>query len=62
MAMKSAWLRGAERVIGVDLEPYRLEMAHKAVGVEWVNINDDDPVEKIREMTKGREPMCASTP
>ncbi|CAN5854991.1 zinc-dependent alcohol dehydrogenase [soil metagenome] len=54
MAMKSAWLRGAERVIGVDLEPYRLEMAHKAVGVEWVNINDDDPVEKIREMTKGR--------
>lgn len=54
MAMKSAWLRGAERVIGVDLEPYRLEMAHKAVGVEWININDDDPVEKIREMTKGR--------
>jgi S-(hydroxymethyl)glutathione dehydrogenase / alcohol dehydrogenase len=54
MAMKCAWLRGAERVIGVDLEPYRLEMAHKTVGVEWVNINDDDPVEKIREMTHGR--------
>ena len=30
MAMKSAWLRGARRVIGVDVEPYRLEMARKA--------------------------------
>ena len=29
MAMKSAWLRGAKRVIGVDVEPYRLEMAHR---------------------------------
>jgi S-(hydroxymethyl)glutathione dehydrogenase / alcohol dehydrogenase len=54
MAMKSAWLRGAGRVIGVDLEPYRLEMAHKAVGVEWININDDDPIEMIRDMTEGR--------
>lgn len=54
MAMKSAWLRGAGRVIGIDLQPYRLEMAHKVAGVEWININDTDPVEAIREMTNGR--------
>ena len=54
MAMKSAWLRGAGRVIGVDLQPYRLQMAHEAVGVEWINLNDNDPVEVIREMTQGR--------
>ena len=26
MAQKIAWLRGAKRVIGVDIQPYRLEM------------------------------------
>ena len=27
MAMKCAWLRGAKRVIGIDIEPYRLTTA-----------------------------------
>src|SRR5687768_17588678 len=30
MAMKSAWLRGAKRVIGLDIQQYRLDMAKKA--------------------------------
>ena len=54
MSMKSAWLRGAKRVIGVDVEPYRLEMARKASKAEIVNAHETDPVEYIREATEGR--------
>jgi alcohol dehydrogenase len=53
MAMKSAWLRGAKRVIGIDIQPYRLEMARKAANVETINAKEVDAVEVIREMTKG---------
>ena len=53
-SMKSAWLRGAKRVIGIDVEPYRLEMARKASGAEVVNANEVDPVEYIRSITEGR--------
>ncbi len=54
MAQKSAWLRGAQRVIGVDVEPYRLEMAAKAGKAETVNANETDAVEAIRQKTEGR--------
>jgi alcohol dehydrogenase len=53
MAMKSAWLRGAGRVIGIDIEPYRLEMAKKAAKVETINARENDAVEIIRSMTNG---------
>ena len=54
MAMKSAWLRGAKRVIGVDIEPYRLEMARRTTNAEVVDANETDPIEFIREATEGR--------
>ncbi len=54
MAQKSAWLRGAGRVIGVDLQDYRLEAARKTANAETINLNDQDPVEAIRDMTDGR--------
>jgi S-(hydroxymethyl)glutathione dehydrogenase / alcohol dehydrogenase len=54
MAQKIAWLRGAERVIGLDLQPYRLEMARKTAKSETINAGDADAVEKIRAMTNGR--------
>ncbi len=54
MACKSAWLRGAKRVIGVDIEPYRLEMARRTANCEVVNSNEIDPVEYIRDATEGR--------
>jgi S-(hydroxymethyl)glutathione dehydrogenase/alcohol dehydrogenase len=54
MAMKSAWLRGAARVIGVDIEPYRLAMARKASGAEIVNAKETDPIEYIRGITENR--------
>ena len=53
-SMKSAWLRGASRVIGIDVEPYRLEMARKASGAEVINANETDPVEYLRSITDGR--------
>ncbi len=53
MAMKSAWLRGAGRVIGVDIQPYRLEMARKSANVETINSAEVDAVDAIRAMTGG---------
>jgi threonine dehydrogenase-like Zn-dependent dehydrogenase len=45
---------GAERVIGVDLVPERLEMARRH-GIETVDMSQvDDVAEKIIEMTGGR--------
>jgi threonine dehydrogenase-like Zn-dependent dehydrogenase len=54
MAMKSAWLRGAGRVIGVDLQDYRLEIARNTAKAETINLKDEDPVEAIRALTDGR--------
>ncbi len=54
MAQKCAWVRGAKRVIGVDIEPYRLAMAQKAARSETVNAAETDPIEAIRSMTEGR--------
>lgn len=53
MAAKSAWLKGAGRVIIVDIQDYRLAMAKRAANVETINYNDGDAVEKIRQMTGG---------
>ena len=54
MAQKIAWLRGAKRVIGVDIQPYRLEMAKRAAHSETLNAADGNAVEAIRDMTSGR--------
>ncbi len=56
MCSRIARHRGAERVIGVDLLPERLEMARRH-GVEVLNLQEhDDIVEAIKEMTEGRGP------
>lgn len=54
MAQKSAWLRGAKRVIGVDIQDYRLATARRAAKSETINADTTDPVEAIRDMTDGR--------
>ena len=54
MAQKIAWLRGAGRVIGVDRLPYRLEMAKRAANSETINFEEDNAIERIRDMTQGR--------
>jgi threonine dehydrogenase-like Zn-dependent dehydrogenase len=55
MAQKSAWLKGAKRVIGLDTRQYRLDMAKKAAGSETILVkNHKDAVAQVRDMTEGR--------
>lgn len=54
MAAKSAWLRGASKVIIVDIQEYRLEMAVKACNAIGINSSKGDCIEQIRAMTGGR--------
>lgn len=56
MAAKSAWLRGAERVIIVDTLPYRLAKAKQTAGCDTILWEKDakEVVEQIRSLTNGR--------
>ena len=53
-AIRSAYLLGAERVIAIDSVPERLAMA-EAGGAEVIR-DDEDVVERLKEMTAGRGP------
>jgi len=56
-AIMSAYLLGAERVIGIDRFDYRLDMARERCGAETVNYENVDSVsETLIEMTAGRGP------
>jgi len=54
MAQKAAWIKGAKRVIGIDVLDYRLEVARKSAGSETLNFDKVNVVEILREMTDGR--------
>ncbi len=54
MAQKVAWLKGAKRVIGIDIQPYRLETARRTANAETLNATETDVVQAIREVTGGR--------
>lgn len=54
MAQKAAWLKGAGRVIGVDILDYRLEIARRTAKSETINLKNENAIEAIREMTGGR--------
>jgi S-(hydroxymethyl)glutathione dehydrogenase / alcohol dehydrogenase len=54
MAQKAAWLRGAKRVIGVDIQEYRLNAARETARSEAINAQEVDPVQAIRDLTEGR--------
>jgi threonine dehydrogenase-like Zn-dependent dehydrogenase len=57
MAMQSAYLMGAERVIAIDRFPERLQMARNQVGAETINYTEVDSVlDVLRDMTGGRGP------
>ena len=53
MAIKSAFMLGARRVIAIDTVPERLQMARES-GAETLDFMDEDIYEKIRDMTDGR--------
>jgi len=57
MAMQSAFLMGAGRVIGIDRFPERLRMAKEKVGADTIDYTEaDGVVETLKEMTGGRGP------
>jgi threonine dehydrogenase-like Zn-dependent dehydrogenase len=55
-AMVSAYLLGAERVIGIDRFPERLRLAEHGAGAEVINYERVDVRDALNEMTGGRGP------
>ena len=55
-AMASAFLLGAERVIGIDRFPERLRMAREKVGAQPLNYEEVDVRDALQEITGGRGP------
>jgi threonine dehydrogenase-like Zn-dependent dehydrogenase len=56
LAIQSALLLGAGRVIAIDRLPYRLRMAREHCGAETLNYEEVDVYETLRERTGGRGP------
>jgi S-(hydroxymethyl)glutathione dehydrogenase/alcohol dehydrogenase len=54
MAQKVAWLKGASKVIALDVQDYRLEMSRRVNSTITINAKDEHAIEKIRELTNGR--------
>ncbi len=52
-AIEGAYVSGAGRIIAVDTNPSKLQLAAKLGATDLVNPNDGDPVERIMEMTGG---------
>ncbi len=52
-AINGARVAGANRIIAVDTNPAKLQLATKLGATDLVNVNDGDPVEQVMEMTKG---------
>ena len=55
MAIRSAVLLGAKRVVAIDRLPERLSMA-RAGGAETLNFAEDNIVERLNDMTDGKGP------
>jgi threonine dehydrogenase-like Zn-dependent dehydrogenase len=56
LAIKSASMLGAERVIAIDRFPARLDMAREHGGAETLNYEEVDVPDALRDMTGGRGP------
>jgi threonine dehydrogenase-like Zn-dependent dehydrogenase len=56
LAIASAYMLGAERVIAIDRFPYRLQMAREKAGAETINYEEVDVIDALKEMTGGRGP------
>lgn len=58
LAIRSAWMLGAGRVIAIDRIPERLEMAEAKAGAETIHFEKEDVYTRLQEMTRGRGPDC----
>ena len=56
MAIQSAWMLGAGRVIAIDRVPERLAMARTAGRAETINFDEQDVYETLNSLTQGRGP------
>ena len=56
MAMVSAWILGAGRVIGIDREPERLRMAADRAKADTINYEQADVFNTLKDMTGGQGP------
>jgi len=56
MAIQSAWMLGAGRVIAIDRVPERLAMAQTAGRAETIDFTKEDVYDRLMEMTNGRGP------
>jgi threonine dehydrogenase-like Zn-dependent dehydrogenase len=56
MAIRSAYLLGAEQVIAIDRIPARLRMAERDGRATTINFEADDVHERLRDLTGGRGP------
>lgn len=54
MAQKVAWLKGASKVIALDVQDYRLETSKRLNNTITINARDEHAIERIREETGGR--------
>ncbi|HEV7377022.1 MAG TPA: zinc-dependent alcohol dehydrogenase [Pyrinomonadaceae bacterium] len=55
-SMASAYLLGAERVIGIDRIPERLALARDGAKAETINYDEENVYDALMEMTGGRGP------
>ncbi|MDB6032673.1 MAG: alcohol dehydrogenase [Verrucomicrobiales bacterium] len=55
-AIASAYMLGAEKVIGIDRFDYRLRKAHDEAGAETINYEKQDVYDTLQEWTGGRGP------
>ncbi len=56
LAIQSAWMLGAGRVIGIDRIPERLETAREHGDAETIDYEDEDVYDRLMEMTRQRGP------
>jgi S-(hydroxymethyl)glutathione dehydrogenase/alcohol dehydrogenase len=52
-AINGAGIAGAGRIIAVDTNPVKLQLATKLGATDLVNPRDGDPVQRIKDLTKG---------
>jgi len=53
MSMKAALIRGAKQIVVVGRPGRRLELAKRCGATEVINIVDEDPLERARQLTQG---------
>ena len=56
MAMASARVLGAQRLIAIDRLPERLRLAEEHCGADTINFEEENVLDALREMTGGRGP------